>query len=219
MRFEDPSKHAKIIEDHLKLARFNQNFGCNHLKINLGPRRPQGSTDEDLKHMADALEQLGRKLKQEGVKLAPHAHMWAQFENRREVEYVMQHTDPQHVYFVLDTGHVTLAGMNPVELAKQLGHRIVEFHVKDTKPEWRGGAKTRLERPDMMNDPPFFHLGHGGVDFPAIKTHLDSIGWQGFLTVELDSSPVLGPKESARRSIQYLRNQLQLPQEAFARRS
>jgi sugar phosphate isomerase/epimerase len=100
--------------------------------------------------------------------------------------------------------------MDPVALTKQLGHRIVEFHMKDTKPEWRGGAKTRLDRPDMMKDPPFFPLGSGGVDFHAIKAHLDSIGWNGFLTVELDSSPFRPPKESARISLRYLEDKLGL---------
>lgn len=123
------------------------------------------------------------------------------------------------MWFVLDTGHITMAGIDPVALAKQLGSRIVEFHMKDTRPEWRGGAPKRLDRPDMMTDPPFFPLGHGGVDFPGIKAHLDSIGWKGFLTVELDSSPSRPPKESARISFQYLKDVLRLPAEAFTHRS
>jgi inosose dehydratase len=164
--------------------------------------------------MSNVLEILGAKLRAEGVRLAVHAHMWAQFENRKEVDYVMSHTDAKNVGFVLDTGHVTMAGMDPVELTRTLGHRIVEFHMKDTKPETRGGAKKRLDRPDMMNDPPFFPLGHGGVDFPAIKAHLDRIGWNGFLTVELDSSPYRPPKESARMSLAYLKNVLHVSAES-----
>ena len=217
-RFEDPARHAKLIDDHMRLGRLIRQMGCEHLKINLGARRPQGTTDEDLKHMAQALESLGRKLKQEvGIRLAIHAHMWSQFENRREIDYVLGHTDPGHVWFVLDTGHITMAGIDPVELAGTLGHRIAEFHVKDTRPETRGGAKTRLDRPDMMRDPCFFPLGHGGVDFPAIKRRLDSIGWQGWLTVELDSSPFRPPKESARVSREYLRKTLGIAEEAFQR--
>ncbi|MCC6590986.1 MAG: sugar phosphate isomerase/epimerase [Bryobacterales bacterium] len=219
MHFEDAAKHDKIVADHLKLARFIKNFGCNHLKINLGPRRPQGTTADDLKYMADALNKVGARLTEEGVKLAPHAHMWSQFENRKEIDYVLANTDPKHVYFVLDTGHITLAGIDPVELAGKLGHRILEFHLKDCKPEWKGGAKTRLDRPDMMNDPPFHHLGYGGVDFPRIKATLDKIGWQGFWTVELDSSPTLGPKESARRSFVYLKERLKLHPSSFAPRT
>ena len=210
MHFEDPARHAKLIEDHLRLGRFIRHFDCKHLKINLGPRRPEGTTDEDLRQIAAVLGRLGAKLRAEGIRLAVHAHMWAQFENRREVDYVMSHTDARDVGFVLDTGHITMAGMDPVALTRQLGHRIVEFHMKDTKPEWKGGAKTRLDRPDMMKEPPFFALGSGGVDFAAIKTHLDSIGWSGFLTVELDSSPMRPPKESARISLRYLENKLGL---------
>lgn len=209
MRFHDPARHETLIRDHLRLVRFIKHFGCTHLKINLGSRRPEGTTDEDLRHIVKVLAELGRRCREEeGVKLAPHAHMWSQFENRREIDFVLANTDPNDVYFVLDTGHITMAGIDPVELARTLGHRIVEFHLKDTKPETRGGAKSRLERPDMMNDPPFFPLGHGGVDFPALKAHLDRIGWNGWLTVELDSSPWRPPKESARMSFEYIERTL-----------
>lgn len=203
--FEDASKQDQVIADHLKLVRFIKNFGCRHLNINLGSRRPDGTTPADLKQIAVCLNELGKRITDLGVKFAIHAHMWSQFENRGEIDYVLSHTDPKHVWFVLDTGHITLAGIDPVELARTLGHRIVEFHMKDTKPEWRGGAKKRLDRPDMMNDPPFFALGKGGVDFPAIKAHLDKIQWKGWWTVELDSSPFQPPKESARTSFHYLK--------------
>ena len=116
MHFEDPARHDKLIEDHLRLGRFIKHFDCKHLKINLGPRRKEGTTDEDLKQIASVLGKLGAKLRAEGIRLAVHAHMWAQFENRREVDYVMSHTDARDVAFVLDTGHVTMAGMDPVAL-------------------------------------------------------------------------------------------------------
>ena len=69
-RFEDPTKHENCIyEDHLRLVRFNKNFGCRHLKINLGRRRAEGTTDEDLKNIAKALQELGRRISDEGVSL------------------------------------------------------------------------------------------------------------------------------------------------------
>ncbi|HKQ74800.1 MAG TPA: sugar phosphate isomerase/epimerase [Blastocatellia bacterium] len=210
MRFEDPASHEKIIDQHMRLIRFIKKLGCEHLKINMGPRRQAGTTGEDLKQMARALGEIGKRSADEGIKFAVHAHMWSQFENRREIDYVMEHTNARQVYFVLDTGHITMSGIDPVELTRALGHRIVEFHLKDTKPEHRGGAKTRLERPDVMKDPPFFPLGHGGIDFPAIKSRLDEIGWRGWLTVELDSSPYRPPKESSRISGEYLERTLGL---------
>lgn len=210
-RFEDPSKHAQIYEDHLKLVRFIKNFGCDHLKINMGRRRPEGTSGEDLKHMADALQELGRRVNEdEGIRFGVHAHMWSQFENRHEIDYVMTHTDPKYVGFILDTGHITMAGMDPVELARKLGPRVVEFHLKDVKPENKGGAQTRLAKMDGMTDPCFFPLGSGGVDFIGLKNYLDSIRWTGFLTVELDTSPWRPPKGSAAISKKYIENTLKI---------
>jgi inosose dehydratase len=210
MHFEDETRRQKILDDHLRLVRFIKRFGCDHLKINTGPRRPEGTTPADLKSMAATLNELGKRTSGEGLKFGVHAHMWTQFENRREVDIIMETTDPKHVWFVLDTGHITVAGMDPVELTRALGHRIIEFHLKDVKPELRGGAKQRMERNDVMKDPIFFELGKGGVDFPAIKAHLDKIGWQGWWTVELDSSPARPPKESAKISHDYIEKRLKV---------
>jgi inosose dehydratase len=210
MHFEDPSKHSRIVEEHLRLVRFIKQFGCTHLKINTGPRRPEGTTAEDLKQMAVVLNEIGKRTTDEGLKFAVHAHMWSQFENRREIDAIMSATDPRHVWFVLDTGHITMAGIDPLELARTLGHRIAEFHLKDVAPEHRGGAKKREDKHEPMTRPLFFPLGHGGVDFPGLKAHLDRIDWRGWLTVELDSSPQRPPKESARMSREYLANKLGL---------
>lgn len=210
MNFSDRTKQAQILDEHTKLARFVRALGCSHLKINLGPRKPAGTTDEDLSVLSDTVEKLGKRTAGEGVALAIHAHMWSQFENQREIDFVLGNTDPKTVKFVLDTGHITLAGIDPVSLAFRLGHRIVEFHMKDTRPETMGGAKQRIGRPDMMTAPPFFPLGSGGVDFEGLKKHLDRIGWKGWLTVELDSSPFRPPKESAAISLRYLRGTLKV---------
>jgi inosose dehydratase len=61
-----------------------------------------------------------------------------------------------------------------------------------------------------MKDPIFFPMGAGGVDFPGIKAHLDKIGWQGWWTVELDSSPARPPIESARVSREYIEKRLKV---------
>jgi inosose dehydratase len=210
MHFEDPARHERIVEEHIRLVRFIRHFGCTHLKINTGPRRPDGTTATDLKQIAIVLNEIGRRASAEGVRFAVHAHMWSQFETRREIDAVLGGTDPRHVWFVLDTGHITMAGIDPVELARSLGHRIVEFHLKDVEPEHRGGARRREDRHEPMTRPLFFPLGRGGVDFRGLKEHLDSIAWRGWLTIELDSSPQRPPIESARISREYLEKTLRL---------
>lgn len=211
--FEDPAARQAVIENHLGVVRFSKKFGCDHQKTNLGMRRPGGTTQEDLKNIAETLEMLGRRsLEEEGIPFGVHAHLGSQFQNRSEIDYVMANSDPKHVQFVLDTGHITMAGMDPIALAKKLGNRVVEFHLKDTRPEDRGGTKN-VPGParDQMKDPYFFPLGNGGVDFPALKAHLDGIQWKGFLVVELDTSPFRTPKESARITSNYIENTLRIP--------
>jgi inosose dehydratase len=210
MAFEDPTKRQKLVDDHMRLVRFIKLFGCDHLKVNTHGRRPSGTTADDLKQMAITLNELGKRISGEGLKFGVHPHMWTQLENRREIDTIATTTDPRYVSFVLDTGHITMAGMNPVEMARVYHSRIVEFHLKDVMPENRGGAKTRRERNDVMKDPIFFELGKGGVDFPGLKAVLDQAGWRGWLTVELDSSPYRPPKESARISREYIEKKLHI---------
>src|SRR5258708_7646396 len=64
MHFEDPSKREKIIADHLRLVRYIKSFGCDHLKINTGPRRPEGTTAADLEVMARTLNELGKRIRE-----------------------------------------------------------------------------------------------------------------------------------------------------------
>ena len=179
-RFEDPRKHEQIIQEHMWLVRFIKRLGCDHLKINTGPRRPEGTTGEDLKQMAKVMNELGRQISDEGLKFGVHAHMWTQLENRHEVDTLMDSTDPQHVWFVLDTGQITMAGIDPVALTRQLGHRIIEYHLKDTHPVHRGGAKKRMDRVDAMKNPVFWGWAKGALIIrPSRPTWIRSAGRAG----------------------------------------
>jgi sugar phosphate isomerase/epimerase len=211
--FEDPAQREAVIENHLGVVRFSKEFGADHQKTNLGRRRPEGTTQEDLKNISATVEILGRRsLEEEGIPFGVHAHLGNQLQNLNEINYIMANTDPKHVRFVLDTGHITMAGIDPLALAKKLGNRVVEFHLKDTKPEDLGGTKN-VPPPsaDQIKDPHFFPMGNGGVDFMALKAYLDSIQWKGFLVVELDTSPWRSPKESARITAKYIQNTMKIP--------
>lgn len=210
--FEDPASRQEVIENHLGVVRFSKKFGADHQKTNMGARRPEGTTEEDLKNMAETLQQLGKRVyEEEGIRFGVHAHLGSQLQTEHEVDYIMAHTDPKYVGFVLDTGHITMAGMDPLALARRLGNRVVEFHLKDTKPEDRGGTKhVPAPNVDQMKDPHFFPLGNGGVDFVGLKAHLDHINWRGFLVVELDTSPWRPPKESARITANYIQSTMKI---------
>jgi sugar phosphate isomerase/epimerase len=212
-RFEDLDSRETVIENHFAMARFSRRFGCQVQKTNTGRRRPEGTTDADLKVMAGTLDALGKRMSEElGMQLGVHPHLGSQLQSRHELEYIMGNTDPKYVGLVLDTGHFTMAGMDPLAMGKQYGKRVLEYHLKDTKPEDRGGTKN-VPGPhvDQLKDPYFFPMGTGGVDFPGLKAYLDSTQWLGFLNVELDTSPWRPPQESARITAKYIEDVLKIP--------
>ena len=77
-----------------------------------------------------------------GMKFGVHAHPGSNFETRRDVDAITERTNPHWVYFVVDTGQVTMAGMDPVELTRKYVSRIIEYHLKDGAKENRTGRKT-----------------------------------------------------------------------------
>jgi inosose dehydratase len=211
--FENPASRQAVVQNHFDMARFSRRFGAYAWKTNLGRRRPEGTTNEDLKNMAETCNVLGKRMRDElGMKLGVHPHLGSQLEREHETLFMMANTDPDLVGLVIDTGHITMGGYDPLALAKKFGKRVIEFHLKDTKPEDRGGTKN-IPPPtrDQMKDPYFFPMGSGGVDFPGLKAYLDSIGWRGFLNVELDASPWRPPKESARITAAYITDVLKIP--------
>ena len=169
--FQDPRQHDEVIDDHMRLVRFIKKLGCDHLKINCGRANPGGNTPEIYRNMAAAFNDLGRRISDMGIQFGIHHHLWNQYEKREDVDAIMELTDPRHVYMILDTGHTTMAGMDPVRLTRDYVSRIIEFHMKDCAPENRGGYKgPYMERGTVNTNKDnliFFPLGKGGVDYPA----------------------------------------------------
>jgi inosose dehydratase len=212
-RFQDPTQHKEVIDDHMRLVCFIKKLGCDHLKINCSAANPGGNTPEIYRHMAAAFNELGRRISDTGIKFGVHHHLWNQYEKRKDVDAIMELTDPRHVHMILDTGHTTMAGMDALRLAKDYVSRIIEFHMKDCAPEHRGGYKgPYMERGSVNTNKDnliFFPLGKGGVDFPGIKKELDSNGWKGWMTVELDMTATTA-KDSSAVSKKYLEETLGL---------
>lgn len=83
MQFEEAALADRIIDEHLKLVRWIKGFGCTHLKINTGQRRPEGTSNADLKQMAKTMNALGKRISDEGLKFGVHAHLWTQLQDRK----------------------------------------------------------------------------------------------------------------------------------------
>ena len=184
--FIDPAETPKTIKDHVAFARdFLQPFGCTLWKCNMGSRPAAGPTDDQLKRLADTLNEIGRQTIAMGIRLAPHPHIWGPIEREHEVRRMMELTDPKLVWITTDTGHLTLGGMDAVQIMSDYFPRIAEVHLKDTYAKYRGNKSTPTQEQHKVASV-YHNLGGGGVDFQAVFKVLRDRRYKGWAIFDLD---------------------------------
>ena len=141
--FIDTDQIPKTIADHVAFCpRFPPALGCDHWKVNMGQRPPGGPSEEQLKRVADTLNEIGRQTIAMGVRLSPHPHIWGPLEREKDMRWVMDHTDPKYVWMTADTGHLVLGGGDPAQIISDYFPRVSEIHLKDTYAKYRGNTET-----------------------------------------------------------------------------
>ncbi len=139
---------------------------------------------------------------------ALHPHWGMAIENGTHVERLLESCE---VGLCLDTGHLYLAGTDPVEVARMAPDRVHHVHLKDVDAEWAarvrsGAAPFRQSVIDGMFTP----LGEGGVDIAGVIRVLEGAGYEGWYVLEQDTALTgepatgTGPAADAAASVRYL---------------
>jgi inosose dehydratase len=184
--FIDPEQIPKTIADHVAFARdFLQPLGSDHWKVNMGQRPQGGPTDEQLKRLANTLNEIGRQTLAMGIRLAPHPHIWGPLEREQDMRRVMELTDPKYVWMTADTGHLVLGGGDPVKIISDYFPRIAEIHLKDTYAKYRGNTSTPTQEEHRVASV-YHNLGGGGVDFVAVFKLLRDRHYKGWTIFDVD---------------------------------
>ena len=150
-------------------------------------KRPR-LAEEEWKPFCERLDAVARHLENDGLKLAYHHHMGTVIQAEDEVDRMMDST--RAVGLLLDTGHLTFAGGDPMRALKRHAKRIVHVHCKDIRKDKLAQARKRdssfLEA--VLGDV-FAVPGDGAIDFEPVLRGLASVGYQGWLVVEADQDP------------------------------
>ena len=177
----------KMVDDHVNFARdFIKPSGCRHFKFTLGGRPENGPDDMEIKIIADALNEIGKRTAAFGIKLAPHPHIGGTVILEHEIRGLMSLTDPRFVWLVPDTAHLTLAGMDPLAIFRDFYPRIAEVHYKDVPVRFRklGDPMPTGERDPETGGSLFQPMGTGGVDFAAIHAFLLGEKYKGWVLLD-----------------------------------
>jgi inosose dehydratase len=190
-QYFDAPALQRTIDSNTARARYIANFGCRHLKVNLSRRvSAENLSAANARILATNLNEVGKRTADEGIKFAFHPHCWTLVERQPELNMIMDLTDPRLVYLVLDTGHATLGGIDPVKCLREYYTRIAAIHLKDTEPKyntangWKGPAPSEEEH-NRVNL--YKRLGSGGVDFPAFFQILRERHYDGWVTLDFDA--------------------------------
>jgi inosose dehydratase/3D-(3,5/4)-trihydroxycyclohexane-1,2-dione acylhydrolase (decyclizing) len=123
----------------------------------------------------------------EGLTLVYHHHMGTVVESEADIDAFMAATGPS-VGLLLDAGHATFAGADPVALAKRYRARIHHVHCKDVRRAVMEDVKARdTSFLDAVVEGVFTVPGDGSVDFAAVLRELP--GYAGWLVVEAEQDP------------------------------
>ncbi|MBN3081165.1 myo-inosose-2 dehydratase [Pectobacterium polaris] len=155
--------------------------------VHLRPRFPEERWPEYGKKLTD----FARYTQSQGVQIAYHHHMGTVIESAQDVDNLMEHTGPE-VGLLLDTGHLTFAGADPVAVAKRWINRINHVHCKDIRPDVLKDVKNRKTSfLDAVLSGVFTVPGDGCVDYPAVFSILKAHNYSGWLVVEAEQDPAV----------------------------
>ena len=93
--------------------------------------------------------------------------------------------------FNFDPSHLVWQGMKPELLIRDFPDRVYHVHMKDAQVRLDGRSGilgSHLNFGDLRRGWNFVSLGHGDVDFDAIIRELNSVGYDGPLSVEWEDN-------------------------------
>lgn len=153
-------------------------------------RRPQLSSS-DFTRFADRLSELGERMHQNGMRMAYHHHMGTVIQTEEELDSLMNACHPA-VGLLLDTGHLTFAGGDPVRAVKNHAARIAHLHCKDI----RSAVLQRCLNADTsfleaVLQGVFTVPGDGCIDYAAVLGPLLERNYEGWIVVEAEQDPAV----------------------------
>lgn len=123
----------------------------------------------------------------EGVRLVYHHHIGTVVQSEADIDAMMAATGPSF-HLLLDTGHATWGGADPVNLARRYRARISHVHCKDVRLErMRQSISADWSFQDSVVEGIYTVPGDGGIDFVAVLKELP--GYSGWLVVEAEQDP------------------------------
>lgn len=167
---------------------------------------------EDWAEFGRRVTQVAEQTLAEGVRLVYHHHMGTIVESEADIDAFMAATG-EAAHLLLDTGHASWGGADPVKLAQRYRARISHVHAKDVRKDMMEQARREdwsfldaiLGKGSELGV--YTVPGDGMVDYPAVFKALP--GYSGWVVVEAEQDPEKAhPLTYAKKGVAHLKQSL-----------
>lgn len=162
--------------------------------------------DGEWELLTTGLNRLGRIVKDKGMVLTFHHHMGTVVQTEEEIDRFMASVDPELVFLLFDSGHLSFAGIDPEKVLRKYVDRVRHVHLKDLRKSV--AEQSRKEKWSFLKgvrEGTFTVPGDGDVDFAPIFKILEEAGYQGWVVVEAEQDPAkANPFEYALKARKYI---------------
>ena len=100
-------------------------------------------TMKEMKMYCDYFNEIGKRCQQNGMKFGyhNHAHEFQKVEGQVMYDYMLEHTNPEYVFFQMDVYWVVRGQNSPVDYFNKYPGRFKIFHIKDHREIGQSGLK------------------------------------------------------------------------------
>lgn len=162
--------------------------------------------DEEWDLLVTGLNKLGKIAKDKGMVLTFHHHMGTVVQTEEEIDRFMASVDPELVFLLFDSGHLSFAGIDPEKVLRKYVNRVRHVHLKDLRKDVVKQSKDeKWSFLKGVRAGTFTVPGDGDVDFAPIFDILEEAGYEGWVVVEAEQDPAkANPLEYAMKARKYI---------------
>lgn len=165
-------------------------------------------TEEQWQTVVKGFNEMGAYARSKGMYFTVHHHMGTGVQTVEEIDKLMELTDPELVYLLFDSGHLTFAGIDPVPVLEKYIDRIKHIHLKDVRLGVYNNevVPKHMSFLDAVREGVFTVPGDGDVDFKPIFDIIEKSGYEGWVVVEAEQDPAkANPFEYALKARKYIK--------------
>lgn len=163
---------AALETDYANTVSFNKAVGNTHVVVPWIAPADRPDSQKGWVDYAKRLDQMGAKLRNDGMTLAYHNHNFEmkKYGSDTALDIIMKNTHRENLVLELDAAWVSRGGQDPAKIIQQNAGRIYAIHAKDN-----AGIGVR---DDEMN---FAPLGEGLLDWHSILTAAQKSGVKWYI--------------------------------------